>query len=246
MTRVMQVLVGIWAATTPLTESDLSGLNDKERSYLNESIAQRAQIIVQLDREIVEARKRVSDISRASVTRHEGRSAITGRQITRQGRFATQAEKDEALKRARASQPDLFGRKKLIEDCSIHFAPVIADLKVSAIGRLVGSGKSVRIIQIVGPDEAITQIKDAWVLLSGFSTTDLVDDKEVLLPHVIEVTGTYSYTTVFGAKRTILKAAPFDNSRVLQYEQTNPAQAKALLTQAVAQAKALMASKSQP
>ena len=213
-------------------------LSEVEQKYLADAIEQRARVILQLDNDIQRLQKDLSEVSRSSVTTHEGRDGNTGQPIVRQGKFSTQAEKDKAYKDLRDRVREKIDLKKKLEDPAFFYPPAILKFAVGAIGKLTQDDRSVRIVQILGPAEMIVDIGDNWVMLKGFKTEGLVDDKTAGLSDVILVEGTYSYTTVMGSSKTIYKAVPFDDSQVRAYVKGSPEEFKSRLVEAVANAKA--------
>ncbi len=55
---------------------------------------------------------------------------------------------------------------------------------------------------------------EVWMVLRGFPTAGVVDDSGYEPKGVLEVTGTESYTTVSGAKKTVFTVRPFDEKRL--------------------------------
>lgn len=79
------------------------------------------------------------------------------------------------------------------------------DLGVGRIGYL----KSARVIQIVNDSSLLVSTAGKTVIVKGLGTANLVDG-DVLYPYIMKVIGRTSYTTVLGAKATVLLLEPFD------------------------------------
>jgi len=66
------------------------------------------------------------------------------------------------------------------------------------------------VIQVIGPNDAIVEIGwgNQWVRLTGIYATGLTDGRRVELDGAIAIIGTWDYTTVLGARKTVFLAAP--------------------------------------
>ena len=235
---MITLLTVVALATASLEAAPTVQLNEAEQQYLGQSILQRAALLVLLEKEILGLQKQRTDISRASVTSYEGRSALSNRVNVRPGRFNSKAEKDKALKGLQDRISSKSQLKRTLEDPKFFYSPVILNFAVGAIGKLTQDDRVVRIVQVLGPGQMIVEIDDNWVMLKGFKTEGLVDGKVAQLSDIIHIDGTYRYTTVMGASKTIFKAVPFDDSRVRAYVESTPNEIQSRIEKAVTEAKA--------
>ncbi len=100
---------------------------------------------------------------------------------------------------------------KIIENATEIIPPI-----VSSLPGQTGTIANLKVIQVLDPKKAIvTPVwapDDAWFLLEEFDTEGLYDGKIFDIDVAVETGGTYQYTTVSGAKRTIRKMKPVDLS----------------------------------
>jgi hypothetical protein len=82
---------------------------------------------------------------------------------------------------------------------------------LSPAANVISGGKAdpcnLYVVQVIGPEEMIVKADDNWIWVTGVSTAGVVDGKTYGFYDLsIQVIGTKSYTTVLGAKKTVLEA----------------------------------------
>lgn len=143
------------------------------------------------------------------------RSGLKSREIlTKAGRWTF---KTETAKRERIQQIELVLRAKREQQESLSRAGGLREIanKVGSIGVFL---KPVSVVQVIdkqqfiglasmGQDDFVT----VWV--SGFSTKDLANDMQVLVPTVVYIPGTKTYDSLKG-KNTVIVCRPVDAAKL--------------------------------
>ena len=128
-------------------------------------------------------------------------------------RFANDEIKKKQVADAEADLEEMNQRLQRLESRSELVMPELPrKLQVGAVGVLEHRhGNSVQVIDATNMLVEIP-LTEERVWISGVSTAGIADDKGVELPQVFEVTGTTSYQTALGAKRTVLMLERFDTA----------------------------------
>lgn len=100
---------------------------------------------------------------------------------------------------------------KKVEDSPVAI-PFLDGLKVGEIGRV--PGLEFPVDQILGTQAFLSRCDRATVMVRGTSTEGWADDFVFETSEPYEVTGTESYTTVAGAKKTVFVLRKFDTARL--------------------------------
>lgn len=64
------------------------------------------------------------------------------------------------------------------------------------------------LIQVLGEKDVIIEARGEWIRLTGCETKHLADGRALTVRLPVAIVGTWSYTTITGARRTIFLAAP--------------------------------------
>jgi hypothetical protein len=145
-------------------------------------------------------------IRRAHV--RQGPDLVVTRNGDKEYIFGSSASKkaalDKRLKEAREAKELLDGMENRVVYTEPEFKD---DIKVGLISTL----HSFRMKQVSDETNAIISVKDVDIWFKGLPTKNFADDTNYTLDEPIPyfITGTKSYATVTGAKRTILLAEPF-------------------------------------
>lgn len=122
--------------------------------------------------------------------------------------------KKPGLKKAKELEKQHEERMKAIREKKYRPELKPDGLKDGAIGYF---DYNIRVLQIQDESSMLAKFSDDLVLLKGVSTKGVADDESVKYEKLLTVSGTASYTSVGGGKRTVMVVKTIDQMEVEKY-----------------------------
>lgn len=192
--------------------SELPGASKAER-YQAQAEAQRQGKVEKLQKEMQRQLERLTIIKKARIGIPRGScTSIPSEKhwIDQHGRhsFTNGAAKRTKLKALNAEIRKLQEIIRATKNQTV-FVPDITygGLKVGNMGSF-GTGAVAKVFQVIDQNEALLCIGGLVIWFRGIDARTLVDEQEVELVSLFEITGTATYTTPIGSTKTVLVAEP--------------------------------------
>lgn len=132
--------------------------------------------------------------------------------------FGSQEDKQKAIEEWEQKLKAMQMEKERVRERDFFFGWMPKNPSVGDFGQM----HNVEVLQVLAPNRLLIIyggdiLSGTTIMVEGIDTKDVADNQRWNIEPIMEITGTYRYTSTTGAARTVLKAEPMDLEPVRAY-----------------------------